>query len=278
MFGIAAGLRRPAVPAMVPVLAAIGALGVESLAVAAFRTLQIAGFYAFGTRLPPTVELVTVVGYALAMLFAFGSARWRGVVAAVALFGIVWGEQFWLGLSGRLIFCERSGIPCDVLALAWPDLWPKLLGIAIGVVAGRVVRHGAPGVVALALGVGLFALSASIGRIAFVPLLGANPVGEAVQGAINTITAVQLMGAVAGGFVVGFLAKRRIFAALVLVLYFIGPWWPQLLTFRDSPRPLILAIDWRLLTPVGYVLVAVLSLVVGAVVARYRATSIPTIP
>lgn len=278
MFGITAGLRRPAVPAMAPVLAAIGALGVESLAVAAIRTLLLADYYAFGTRLPRTVELVTVVGYALAMLFAFGSARWRGVVASVGLFGIIWGEQFWLGLPGRLIFCERSGIPCDLLALAWPDLWPKLLGIAIGVVAARVVRQGAPGVMALALSVGLFALSFPIGRIAFVPFLGQSPVGEAAGGAINTIIAVQLVGALAGGLVAGFFGKRRILDGLVLALYFIGPWWPQLLTFRDSPRPLILAIDWQLLTPVGYALVAVLGLALGAVVARYRATSVPTIP
>ena len=102
VFGIAAGLRRPAVPAMAPVLAAIGALGVESLAVAAFRTLQSAWLYAFGTFLLRSGTPDTILGYALATLFAFGSARWRGVVAAVGLFAVIWGEQFWLsGPAGR---------------------------------------------------------------------------------------------------------------------------------------------------------------------------------
>lgn len=154
VFDVAAQLQRPSVHAMAPALAALGALGVESLTVALIRTLQSAWLYATGTYLLRNMEAFTVLGYALAALFAFGSARWRGIIAAVALFAVLWIEQFWLSLPGRQTFCDRSGTPCDFTLIAWPQLWPQLLGIAIGILAVRAVRHGSPGISALALGVG----------------------------------------------------------------------------------------------------------------------------
>lgn len=278
LFDLPTRVRRPSLSQLAPALAALGALGVESLTVALVYTLQSAWLYASGTFLLRNAEPVTILGYAFATLFAFGSARWRGVSAAVGLFAVIWIEQFWLSVPGRQTFCDRSGTPCDLVAIAWPQLWPPLLGIALGILAMRAVRQGGPGSSALALGIGSFALSASLARIAFAPFLGFNPLGDAASGAINTVIAVQLAGALAAGLVVGIFGRRWLRDAFILLVFFVGPWSPQLRRFQDVPRPFILAIDWQLFTPVGYALVAVLGVGISAVAARYRATRVPTIP
>ena len=263
---------------MAPVLAAVGALGVESLTVAVIRTLQSGWLYASGTFLLRTAEPATVLGYALATLFAFGSARWRGVAAAVALFVSIWIEQFWIAAPGRQTFCDRSGTSCDFLAIAWPQLWPPLVGIMLGMLAARAARQGPRGIAALALGIGAFALSALLARIAFVPFLGLYPLGEAGGAAIGTVIAVQLFGAVVAGLVVGMFGRRHLFDALVIVVYFLGPWSPQLRIPDRFYGGFHLASDWQLFVPVGYAAVTLLALAAGSVAARYRATSVPTIP
>jgi hypothetical protein len=278
VFDFAARLRRPQVTRMSPALGAVGALGVQALTNAAFRTVQSAWLYASGTYLVRSAEPSTVLGFALATIFAFGSARWRGVIAAVALFGALWLEQFWLELPGRQRSCDRGGSGCDLASLAWPQVWPQLLGIALGILALRAVRRGRPGVAALAIGVAVSTLSFSIGRLAFIPLLGPFPVGDAARGAINTVIGAQLVGALAAGLVIGAFGKRHGLDALLLVVFFIGPWSPQLRVPDLFIRPFILAIDWPLFTPVGYALVALLGLAIGAATARYRATRVPTIP
>ena len=263
---------------MAPALAAVGALGVNSLAVAVIRSAQSVGLYATGTFLLRTNEPPTIAGHALAVLFAFGAARWRGVFAAVALFGALWIEQFWLSLPGRQTFCERSATPCDLVSQAWPQLWPQLLGMALGLVALRAVRHGGRGIAALALGIGVFTLSFSVARLAFVPFLGFAPLGEAARGATNTIIGGQLVGALAAGTVLGWFGKRHVTDAIILVVYFIGPWSPQLRAPDLFHRPFDIAIDWPFFIPVGYMLVALIGLALGVIGARYRATRLPTIP
>lgn len=111
-----------------------------------------------------------------------------------------------------------------------------------------------------------------------MPFLGFNPVGEAARGAIDTVIAVQLAGALAAGLVVGIFGRRRLLDALLLLVFFIGPWSAQLRTFQDLTRPFIFAIDWQSVIPVGYALVALVFLGVGSAAARYRATRVPTIP
>ncbi|MEP7004010.1 MAG: hypothetical protein ABI888_05660 [Chloroflexota bacterium] len=269
-FDLAARARRPAVTAMMPALVAVGALGVASLTVALVRTIQSAGVYATGTYLVRSSESVTIVGYAAATVFAFGSARWRGVAASVTLFAVMWIQQFWLGASGRQIFCERSGISCDFLTFAWPGIWPQLVGIAFGLAAVRLVRHGAPGIAALALGAGVTAISSALGRLAFVPFLGTAPLGDDSRAAVNTIIIVALIGALAAGLVLGAFGRRHVLDALIVIAYFVGPWSPQLATLRDSPRPFILGIDWQLFVPVGYAIAAVVGLAIGVALARLR--------
>ena len=263
---------------MAPALAAVGALGVSSLVAAAIRSVQSVGLYASGTFLLRSSEPVTIAGYAFAVLFAFGVARWRGVLAAVALFGALWIEQFWLNLPGRQIFCERSATPCDLVSLAWPQLWPELLGIALGLVALRAVRHGGPGIAALAVGIGVFTLSFSIARLAFVPFLGVAPLGDAARGATNTIIGGQLVGALAAGVVLGWFGRHHLIDAVIVLVYFVGPWSPQLRVPDLFYRPFDIAIDWPLFIPVGYALVTLIGLALGVIGARYRATRVPTIP
>jgi hypothetical protein len=278
VFDFAARLRRPSVTRMSPALGAVGALGVQALTNAAFRTVQSAWLYASGTYLMRNAEPITVLGFALATIFAFGSARWRGVIAAVALFGAFWLEQFALSAPGRQTFCERSGSPCDWVAIYWPQLWPQLLGIALGLLALRAVRQGGPGVAALAIGVAVSTLSFSVGRLAFIPLLGPFPVGDAARGAINTVIGMQILGALAAGAVVGTFGRRHVLDAVILVLFFIGPWSPQLRVPDVFYGGFHIERDWQTVTPVVFALVALLGLAIGALQRRYRAVSVPTIP
>jgi hypothetical protein len=278
VFDLAARSRRPVAPAMAPLLAGIGALGVESLTVAVIRTVQSAGLYATGTYPLRNSEPVLVVGYALAIIFAFGVARWRGATAAIGLFAIILIEQAVLNAPGRQTFCERSGSPCDWAAIYWPQLWPELLGITVGILAVRAVRHGGPGIAALALGIAVFVLSFSVGRLAFVPFLGAAPVGEAGREAANVVVVAELLGALAAGYVIGRFGRRHVFDAAVLIVYFLGPWSPQLRVPDLFFGGFHLEKDWQVVIPVGYALAGLIGLAVAVLQRRYFATSIPTIP
>lgn len=276
-FTVTDRLRRPAVTQMSPALAALGAFGVQSITVALVHTLQSVVLYASGPFIV-RLEPITVVGSAMATLFAFGSARWRGVLALVALLAAVWIERFWVNLPGRELFCDRSGTSCDIWSLAWPQLWPQLLGIALGAVAVRAVRQGRSGLAALAVGLGLFALSFSVARLAFIPFLGVLPVGDAGRSAINTVIGVQLVGALVAGLVIGSFGRRHAIDAIVLLVYFIGPWSPQLRVPDQFVTGFHVERDWQVFIPVGYTLVALLGLAIGAVGRRYRAERVPTIP
>lgn len=278
VFDLATRLRRPVVPAMAPVLAGVGALGVESLTVAVIRTVQSVGLYTTGTYLLHNSEPVLALSYALATVFAFGSARWRGVLAAVGLLAIVFVEQSVLNAPGRQTFCERSGSPCDWVSLYWPQLWPELLGIAVGILAVRAVRQGGPGIAAAAIGVAVFALSFSVGRLAFVPFLGVAPVGDAGREAANIVIGVELLGALAAGYVIGRLGRRHVLDAVIVVAYFIGPWSPLLRTPDLFYGGFHIERDWQLVVPVGYALVALVGLGIAVARRRYFATRIPTIP
>lgn len=276
VFDLAARARRPSVRLMSPALAALGAVGAQSLTTALFHTAQ--GVYVFGIILFRGQEPITVIAFAVGALFAFGSARWRGVGAAIVLFAVLWIEQFWLAIPGNQLFCERSGTRCDLVATAFAGLWPQVLGIALGLVAGRVVRQGAPGISGLAVGVGLAGLALPVARLAIIPFVGPNPTGESGFYALNWIIAAQTLGAAVLGLVLGYFGRWRIADAVVIAAFFLGPWLPQLRTFQDAPRPFIFAIDWTLWTPVLYAAVALLALATGAVIARYFATRTPTIP
>ena len=278
VFDLAARARRPSVRGMSPALAALGALGARSLTTALAFSIQggfVLAFDVFPFRAP---EAITVVAVAVGVVFAFGSARWRGVVAAVLLFAVLWIEQFWLAIPGNQLFCERSGTRCDLWASAFAGLWPPLLGIGLGLVAGRMVRAGVPGISALAVGVGLTALAFPIVRLAIVPFVGSSPTGQSAREALNWIIAVEALGAAVLGLVVGYFGRWRVADVMLIAVFFVGPWLPQLRTFQDAPRPFIVAIDWTLVTPVLYAAIALLGLVAGSVAARYFATRTPTIP
>ena len=161
MFDLAARARRPSVHRMTPALAA---LGVESMTSAFIHSVQGASVLLFGSVPFRATEAISVAAYAVGLLFAFGSARWRGSVAAVLLFAVLWVEQFWLSIPARQAFCAQSGTSCDLLALAWPGLWPGLLGVALGILAGRAVRQGAPGLSAVVLGIGVAGLAFPLGQ------------------------------------------------------------------------------------------------------------------
>ena len=263
---------------MAPILAGVGALGVESLTVAFVQTAQSAWLYATGTFFLRNAEPQIALAYAFAIVFAFGSARRRGVVAAIALLGLVYIEQAVLNVPGRQTFCERSGSPCDWVAVYWPQVRPQLAGIALGLLAVRSVRRGARGSAALAIGIAAFGLSFSVGRLAFVPFLGAAPVGDAARDAANIVIGTQILGALAAGLVCGAFGKRHIIDAAILVGYFVGPWSPQLRVPDLFYTGFHIEQDWRLVVPVGDALVALLGLAIGSIGSRYRTTSIPTIP
>jgi hypothetical protein len=278
VFDLAARARRPSVRRMPPALAALSAFGAQSLTVALIHTVQGVSVLAFGLFPVRSPEAITVVASAVGVLFAFGSARWRGVAAATLLFAVLWIEQFWLAIPGNQLFCERSGTRCDPWATALAGLWPQVLGIALGLVAGRLVRPGAPGTSALAVGVGLTSLAFPIVRLAIVPFVGSSPTGQSALDALNWVIAAQMLGAAVLGLVVGYFGRWRVTDVVVIAVLFVGPWLPQLRTIQDAPRPFIFAIDWTLVTPVLFVAVALLGLGVGSIAARYFATRTPTIP
>ena len=273
VFELAARARRPVVLRMSPALAALGAVGARSLTTALVLSLQGGSVLAFGAFPFRAPEAITVVAVAVGAAFAFGSARWRGVVAAVLLFAVLWIEQFWLAIP----FCER-GPRCDLLASAVAGLWPLLLGTVVGVAAGRMVRPGASGISALGVGLGLIGLAYAIVRLAILPFVGTSPTGQSALEALNWIIAVQALGAAVLGLVVGYFGRWRVADVLLIVVFYVGPWLPQLRTFQDAPRPFTFAIDWTLVTPVLYAAIALLGLVAGSVAARYFATRTPTIP
>jgi hypothetical protein len=281
VFDVAARARRPAVPRMAPVLAAFGALGAEGLTGALLRSAEGVVFLVSGTFPFRATEPITVIAYAVGVLFAFGSARWRGVAAAVLLFAVLWSEQFTLSIPGNQLFCERSGTRCDLLSLAVGGLWPQLLGIALGIVAARAVRQGAPGIAALALGVGLAALAFPIARLAIIPFVGANPTGAAGSDALNWIIAAEGIGAAALGLVAGRFGRRPFTDAVIIAVFYIGPWLPQVRFWREQSPPglgFVLERDWQLIVPIAYVMVALVALAIGAMARGQRATSTPTIP
>ena len=278
VFDLAARARRPSVRRMSPALAGLGALGARSLTTALALSIQGGFVLAFGVFPFRAPEAITVVAVAVGVAFAFGSARGRGVVAAVLLFAILWIEQFWLAIPGNQLFCERSGTRCDLLSSALATIWPPLLGTAIGIVAGRMLRPGAPGISALAVGLGLTGLAFPIVRLAIMPFVGPSPTGQSALEALNWIIAVQALGAAVLGLVLGYFGRWRVADVVAVAVFFVGPWLPQLRTFQNAPRPFIFAIDWTLVTPVLYAAVALLGLAVGSVAARYFATRTPTIP
>ena len=278
VFDLAGRARRPAVLRMSPALAALGALGARSLTTALAFSIQGAFVLTFGIFPFRAPEAITVVAVAVGVALAFGSARWRGVGAAALPFAILWIEQFWLAIPGNLLFCERSGTRCDLWATAFAGLWPQVLGIVVGLVAGRLVRRGAPGISALAVGIGLTGLAFPIVRLAIVPFVGSSPTGQSALDALNWIIAAQGLGAAVLGLVVGSFGRWRLADMVLIAVFFVGPWLPQLRTFQDAPRPFIFAIDWTLVTPVLYAAVALLGLAVGSIATRYFATRTPTIP
>ena len=280
-FDLAARARRPSVRRMTAVLAALGALGAESLTSAFIHSVQGASLLLFGSVPFRSTEAISVVAYAVGLLFAFGSARWRGAFAAVIVFALLWTEQFWLSVPGRQIFCQLSGTSCDLLALAWPGLWPELLGVALGILAGRVVRQGAPGLSALVLGIGVAGLAFPLARVAIVPFVGANPTGESGSEALNWIIAAQALGAAALGLVVGRFGRWRAADAIVVALFYIGPWLPQLRVWQEQLRlglGFVLERDWQLFVPVGYAAIALLGIAIGSAARVHFATRTPTIP
>ncbi len=266
---------------MVPALAALGALGAEALTTALLRSVQGAVVLMTGIFPFRSMESITVVAYAVGTLFAFGSGRWRGAAAAVLLFSVLWSEQFALSIPGSQLFCERTGTRCDLLALAFGGVWPQLLGIAIGIALGRAVRQGAPRIAGLAVGVGIAGLAFPIARLAIVPFVGPIPSGTAAQDALSWIIGAEALGAAALGLVAGRFGRRTIVDALIIAGFYLGPWLPQIRVWlQQSPPALgfVFERDWQLIVPIGYVVVALLGLAVGARVRDQQALSTPTTP
>ncbi|MFN2521366.1 MAG: hypothetical protein ABR525_10015, partial [Candidatus Limnocylindria bacterium] len=216
-------------------------------------------------------EAITVVATAVAIVFAYGSARWRGVLAAVLLIGLLWTEQFWLSLPGRQLFCTQAGTSCDVLGSALAQLWPASLGILVGIAGRRIARPKGRGVSALAVGLGLATVVSSLGRLASVPFVGFTPVGAIAATAIDWTIGAAFIGAVIIGLVVGLFGQRLMTDVSLIALFYVGPWLPQLRLARDRfppGRPFLLELDWPSLTPPVFAVTALLAIVVGVLVRR----------
>ncbi len=275
LVGRPARIRLPTVPLASPWLAAVSALGVSSLVSAIIGTAASASFYLFG---PYAIQLrsavpTTILADALATAFAFGAARWGGVLATAALITVLSIEQLWLGLPSRLLFCERTGTSCDALGTALTQLWPPALGVAVGAVgaitARRWVRPGRPGVVTLLLGLGVVSLLASAARLAIVPFVGRTPTGPEAGYAFDWIIAAGGVAAVALGLIIGIFGTRLLLDGFLVVLVYLGPWSPYFLYLRDGPpsRGFVLWMQWREISPIWSAAAALVA-IGGAVLAR----------
>ena len=270
LFELAARMRRPVVPAVPAWQAALGGLGVESLTVAAIMTVQSAVVLASGQFLIRSRDPVTVVAYAAALLFARGTGRLRGALAAGVLFAALWSSQFWVSIPGQLRFCVAAGRSCDLGVIAFGQVWPIALGTAIGFIAYRAVRTGPPGRSALALGVGVSALAFPIARLGIIPFVGADPTGPSADAVIPWIIGLQIGGAFAAGAIAGRFGRRGAISALVLAVYFVGPWSPQLRVVTDVPSGagFNLARDWELYAPILHAVASLVGVLLGAMSAR----------
>lgn len=281
LVSLPARLRLPAVPQSSPWLAAVSALGVVSLVSAITGTASSAWFLLFG---PYAMQLrnptaTTILADALAIAFAFGAARWRGATAAAGLLTALAIEQLWLGLPGRLLFCERMGTSCDTLEVALTSLWPPAVGIALGAVAAaagrRAVRHGGPGVVSLLLGLGVAGLLTSAARLAIVPFVGPNPAGTEAATFFDWVIASGAIAAVALGLIIGIFGKRPVPSGVVVLVVYLGTWAPffysTYFTREGAPgRDFVLAERWREISPIWSAAAALVAIGAGVLIRRSR--------
>lgn len=207
-----------AVVEMPPWLAAIAALGARSLTSELLRGALILLLTVTGLQVR-TVEAVTIVANAAAVLVAFGSARWRGVGAAVALFGVLWLEQKILSIPSVRTFCEHSDPNawpqiCDLTVRAFNSLWPLAAGVAVGLVLRRLVRQGAQGKAVLLIAAGVSGFVFPVVRLLVDPALGVFWHGSLTEDAISVILIIQVIGAVALGGLVGYFGRRLCWMAL----------------------------------------------------------------
>lgn len=276
LFALAARLRPLAVPRMPLWAVVLGALGVRAL------TAQLlAGAHGvlslFGLLELRTVEATTIASYAAATLFAFGAARWRGVAATVAALTLLSLGQLALAAPGRQLFCDRAGpgAPgdvCDTSALLAARVWPLLVGIGLGLLARRIVRRGRSGTSALALAVGVGALLGAA-QSAIVPLVWPIPAPAEADLLLTWSVGAWMASAVVVGLVAGWWGRRHLLDAVVLVAYALAPWVLSLRSLLDARAAGAAVSDWRVFTPVGYAVSAILALAVAAVIRRSRPRS-----
>lgn len=189
LFELAARLRPVPISRMPLWMAVIAALGMRDLSLQLTRgVLVVLGL----AGLPPirTAEATTIAANALAVLLAYGAAGRRAVVGTIALFAVLWAEQFAVALPGVRLFCERSDprTPppvCDLGARAFDQLWPVVAGIVIALALRRIVRGGKPGTAALLVAVGVASIVTAQVRPLMTPFVGAVPRGPAAETALR---------------------------------------------------------------------------------------------
>lgn len=278
LFDLASRLRRPSVPAMPLWAAVVGGLGARTLTAQFLIGVLSASSLVTSFSLR-TVEATTIASIAVGVLFAFGAAGSRGLLATSAVFVALWLEQFVIGLPGTQVFCSRSGplalshftATCDPLLLALNGLWPIAVGIALGVAVRKLVSHGVPGVSALVLAIGGWALFFAALRVPLAIVVGPAPEvgpGGTVLDAFNWFAAASALGAVGLGYVAGRWGRRHLFDAAALLAFYILPWVTQARLLWDTPEPFRDQLQWQMFTPVIFALAALSGLVIGALVQR----------
>jgi hypothetical protein len=272
LFRLAGRLRPIAIPAMSPWVAAIAAFGMRALTDQLLRgTAFTLGTLGVWTTLP-VVNAITIAANACAILFAFGSARWRGVASALALFGAVWLSQFVISLRAADVACgwtdPSARLPCGIVSRTVDGLWWIGAGAALGLLVSRVVRTGERRIAVLAFAFGITSLAYPVTRVLVDPYVGVFWHGASTD-ALHAILAVQLIAALVLGAMAGTFGRARLRDAAVIAAFYLLPWLPQFEVWRrNTPVPYSLTRDWQWSAPVGYTFAALAALAVAAMLQQ----------
>ncbi|HET8569141.1 MAG TPA: hypothetical protein VFM93_09165, partial [Candidatus Limnocylindria bacterium] len=171
------------------------------------------------------------------------------------------------------LFCERSGgLPdiCQIpLASAlFSSLWPGMLGIALGALAGRYAPTRGPGTHALMLGASAPAIGSWATRLVAAPLGGDPPAAPIPEAAWLALAAAS--AAVFGAFV-GSRTRTPLRDGAAIALVYAMPAAATALAAARDPRAaeaVLAQPAW--VVPFAVALVAALALVQSALFARSR--------
>jgi hypothetical protein len=192
-------------PVLWAAISGIGAGLLVSFGARALVGLTSATFEAVRSAPPVALfPLATITGTAAASAVAL---RVGGIVALALYLGYIALEKA-LGLSGVMLFCERSG-GAGFLVLAGPNqctpggylisLWPQVIGIGIGVGVARAIAARGDGINSLLRVAGGYAVAqfAVVQVWAAAIAQTASPLTSALTLAAGTATAAVAAGVIA---------------------------------------------------------------------------------